>query len=157
MQTKKTNTDNLRKEFLVRILDKETVTLLEKALASGKYPNRNKLINDCIKGYLTYQNQRANPELTLQELFEKEMSAYQWKLKRDLDKIYQLLLVVSTVQHFDDKAIGYIANEFSNLLKNQVAIAPLPTTAVNGGLFDKLPDRLEKAKLDALQDILSDK
>lgn len=152
----KSNPDNLKKEFLVRLLDKDTVLLLEKALASGKYPNRNKLVNDCIKGYLTYQNQRANPELTLKELFEKEMSAYQWKIKRDLDELRQLLLVISTVQHFDDKALGYITNQFDNLLNNQVAVAPLPAPAVNGGIYDKLPDRLEKAKQVALQDILTD-
>lgn len=155
MANKKTTPDNLRKEFLVRLLDKDTIDLLEKALASGKYTNRNKLVNDCIKGYLTYLNQRNNPELTIKEVFEKEMSAYQWKIKRDLDALKQLILVSTTIQHFDDKAIGYLIKQFDNLLNNQTVIAPLPKEAVQSGIYDALPDRLEKTKQDALKEIIS--
>ena len=117
MGRKKNVPENLTTTFLVRLLDKETVELLDKAMQSGKFPNRNKLVNDCIKGYLNYINQRANPERTLKELFEKEMAAYEWKIKKQLDAIQNLLLIVSTVQHFDDKGIGYLINQIDNALK----------------------------------------
>ena len=156
MGRKKNAPDNLTTTFLVRILDKETVELLEKAMQSGKYANRNKLVNDCIKGYLNYVNQRANPERTLKDLFEKEMSAYEWKIKKQLDAIQNLLLIISTVQHFDDKGIGYLINQLDNALKGQALIAPLPYAVVELGNYDQLPDRLEKAKKASLSELIND-
>ena len=84
------------------------------------------------------------------------MAAYEWKIKKQLDAIQNLLLIVSTVQHFDDKGIGYLINQIDNALKGQALIAPLPDAVVELGNYDQLPERLEKAKKASLSELMSD-
>ena len=106
MGKKQNNPDNLITEFLVRLLDKETAELLDAAMKTGKWKNRNALVNECIKGYLLYQQQIANPEATVKELFEKYMSKLDWKIKKQLDNLKNLLLIISTTQLYDDKPVA---------------------------------------------------
>lgn len=146
---------NLKKEFLVRLLEQDTAELVQKALNKGLYDNRNRLVNECIKGWLTRVLARDNPEATLSELFAKEMTEFTRKIYRRLDEIKRLLLIVSTVQNFDDKALGYIIAQVDHILGKQEAIPPLPNEAVQLGNYDKLPNRLEEGKVKALSDLLS--
>ena len=155
MAKQKKKDDNLKKEFLVRLLDQETAELVKKTLDKGIYPNRNKLINECIKGWLTRVVARDNPEATMTEIFETKMEEYMRRLFRRMDELKKLLLILSTVQNFDDKALGYLIAQFDNLLGKQEAIAPLPNEAVQLGSFDKLPERLEGGKVKALSDLLA--
>lgn len=156
MATKKKQKEgSLKKEFLVRLLDQETAELVQKTLDKGIYPNRNKLINECIKGWLTRVIARENPEATLNELFENKMTEFTRKIYRRLDELKRLLLIISTVQNFDDKAIGYLIAQIDFVLGNQEAVPPLPNEAVQLGNYDKLPDRLEDGKVKALSDLLA--
>ena len=156
MATKKQKKeDSLKKEFLVRLLDQETAELVQKTLDKKIYPNRNKLINECIKGWLTRVIARENPEATLSELFAKEMTDFTRRIYRRLDEIKRLLLIISTVQNFDDKAIGYLMAQVDYVLGKQEAVPPLPNEAVQLGNYDKLPDRLEDGKVKALSDLLA--
>jgi len=147
--------DSLKKEFLVRLLDQETAELVQKTLDKGLYPNRNKLINECIKGWLSRVIARDNPEATLRDLFEKEMTDFTRKIYRGLDEIKRLLLILSTVQNFDDKAIGYLISQVDYILGKQEAIPPLPNEAIQLGNYDKLPVRLEEGKVKALTELLA--
>lgn len=147
--------DSLKKEFLVRLLDQEAAELVQKTLDKKLYPSRNKLVNECIKGWLTRVVARENPEATLSELFAKEMTDFTRKIYRRLDEIKRLLLIISTVQNFDDKAIGYIIAQLDYVLGKQEAVPPLPNEAVQLGNYDKLPDRLEDGKVKALSDLLA--
>lgn len=156
MATKrKKKEDSLKKEFLVRVLDQETAELIQKALEKELYPNRNKLVNECVKGWLTRAITRDNPEATLNELFEKQMTEFTRKIYRRLDDVKRLLLILSTVQNFDDKAIGYLIAQVDYVLGKQEAIPPLPNEAVQLGNYDKLPERLEAGKVKALSDLLA--
>lgn len=156
MARKKNIPENLTTEFIVRLLDKETAELLDTAMKSGKWKTRNVLVNECIKGYLLYVNQRANPETTVQELFEKYMSKLDRKLKAQIEDLKNLLLIVSTTQLFDDKALGYLINQFDHILKAQALVSPLPEEAVKFGTYDQLPERLEKGKQAAISELLQD-
>ncbi len=156
MGKKQNNPDNLITEFLVRLLDKETAELLDAAMKTGKWKNRNALVNECIKGYLLYQQQIANPEATVKELFEKYMSKLDWKIKKQLDNLKNLLLIISTTQLYDDKALGYLINQFDHILKSQVIVSPLPEETVKFGNYDVLPERLEKGKQAAMAELLQD-
>ena len=148
MATKKQKKeDSLKKEFLVRLLDQETAELVQKTLDKKIYPNRNKLINECIKGWLTRVIARENPEATLSDFTRRTY--------RRLDEIKRLLLIISTVQNFDDKAIGYLIAQVDYVLGKQEAVPPLPNEAVQLGNYDKLPDRLEDGKVKALSDLLA--
>lgn len=156
MATKKKQKEgSLKKEFLVRLLDQETAELVQKTLDKGIYPNRNKLINECIKGWLTRVIARENPEATLNELFESKMNEFTRKIYRRLDELKRLLLIISTVQNFDDKAIGYLIAQIDFVLGNQEAVPPLPNEAVQLGNYDKLPARLEDGKVKSLSDLLA--
>lgn len=156
MATKKRkNVDGLKKEFLVRLLDQEVAELIEKALDKKIYPNRNKLVNECIKGWLTRAISRENPEATLSELFANEMTEFTRKIYRRLDEVKRLLLILSTVQHYDDKAIGYLISQLDYVLGKQEAIPPLPNEAVQLGNYDRLPERLETGKAKSLSDLLA--
>ena len=152
---KKQKEDSLKKEFLVRLLDQETAELVQKTLDKGIYPNRNKLINECIKGWLTRVIARENPEATLNEIFESKMNEFTRKIYRRLDELKRLLLIISTVQNFDDKAIGYLIAQIDFVLGNQEAVPPLPNEAVQLGNYDKLPARLEEGKVKSLSDLLA--
>ena len=151
---KKKKEDSLKKEFLVRILEQDTAELIQKSLDKKLYPNRNKLINECVKGWLTRVVARDNPEATLSELFAREMTDFTRKIYRRLDEMKKLLLILSTVQNFDDKAIGYLIAQVDYVLGKQEAIPPLPNEAVQLGNYDKLPERLEDGKVKALADLL---
>lgn len=152
---KKEPNDSLKKEFLVRLLDQETAELVADTLNKGLYPNRNKLINECIKGHLTRVIEKANPEETIRELFQKEMNDFTWKIKNPLDDIKKMLLLLTTIQHFDDKALGYLITQVDHVLSSQAAIATLPEDAIKLGNYDKLPQRLEKNKQIAIAELLS--
>lgn len=156
MATKKKKEEALRKEFLVRLLDKETADLISKSLEKGLYPNRNKLINECIKGWLSRVNEKANPEQTLKEILAKESVTFGNRFFGKLDEIRKLLMMLLTIMTYDDKAIGYLISQLDHILEMQSAIPNLPAEAVQLGNFDKLPERLEKGKVKSLSDLLGD-
>jgi hypothetical protein len=154
MQKKTENTDTLKKSFLVRLLDIETIELLQEAETINSTLSRNAIVNECIKNWLPIMLEKQNPTIGLQRVFTQEMSDYDNKIKKELNSIKTLLLILSATQIVSEKGIGYIINQLDNALSKQNTIAPLPNYEVELGSYDHLPKRLQNEKDIAITSII---
>lgn len=148
--------DPLKTGFLVRALDQEVIELIEAALKRKIFPNRNKLINECVRNWLPIVTQKNNPEQGMKDIFQNEMVKYTKPLRKDLDVVKEFLLTMLALQGVNEKGIGYLIHQVDHLRNGQAAIPNLPDAAIEAGQYDKLPERLEKEKNIALKTIIEE-
>jgi hypothetical protein len=156
MDTKKGTKNPIEKAFLVRLLDSETIDLLRRVEQDKPTMSRNAIVNECLKNWLKIMIEKTEPTVSLQHIFDKEMTDYKQAIKKDLDGIKTLLLIVSASQNIGEKGIGYIINQIEHILNQQQIIATLPQTEIEIGIYDQLPSRLQKEKDNAVTSIIED-
>lgn len=157
MAVKKKSTKNRPTEFLVRVSDVDVADMLYKIIEeSNPHPSRNSVIIECLKNYLPVMLERNEPLLSLKNIVNSELEELRRFIKKDMNSIKTLLLILSATQNVEKKSIGYIISQVEHILASQQAIATLPAPETELGAYDKLPERLEKELETAIKALIGE-